>query len=88
MVGEASSPLQVDVGKVVWRRRGPPGGGPPAHDGAPMRHGRQRRSLWAAAGGDAVVVEVGAVPRGALRAPRPPPPFQVLSVGLPWWLRW
>ena len=87
VVGEGSASLQGDVGMVVWRR-GPPGGGRPAHGGAPMRHGRQRRSLWAAAGGDAVVVKVGSVAPGrAVRFARLP--FsRYLAWGLPWWLRW
>ena len=55
---------------------------------SPMRHGRQRRSLWAAAGGDAVVAEVGSVAPGrAVRLARLPI-SRYLAWGLPWWLRW
>ena len=88
VVGEGSAPLQEDVGMVVWRRRGPPGGGRPAHGGAPMRHGRQRRSLWAAAGVDVVVAEVGTVAPGRAVRLAGLPISRYLAWGLPWWLRW
>lgn len=71
-------------GVVVWRRRGPPGpavgrraAGHPLRSRAGGAEARVRpRARW----GDAAVgVDVGALARGACRAPRPPHPFQVPS---------
>lgn len=70
---------------VAWRRRrGPLGDGRPSRGrGAPVRHGPAAPGparAWPRAG-DAVVrwSTSGRLARGARRAPRPPPPFQVPS---------
>lgn len=84
---ESSAPLRGERGTCGGWSSGvggdPPGAVGPVHSEAPMRHGPAAPRPAGGRGcvGDAVVlvVDVGAVARGARRAPRPPPPFQVPS---------